>query len=167
MGRFRCLFLTAALLGCGAAPAGELLVTGRVESVLLLPKGAPACPVATGAAERPGASARTVAVANDCGCQQSRVRVEQTLLGERRDGVAVIDTRLGEWCRPQLPLDEQTILIDVNGDSLRWSPLTRRDGAWWFSPKALSSVAGVDWRTISVDGEGLAPLDRLLGQFAH
>jgi hypothetical protein len=163
----RPLSLIAAVLLCATASAGELLVVGQVESILLQANDAPACPGTS-----PGRSSKashadgsvTLGVSNACGCQQTRVRIAQTLLGGQQGALAVIDTPLGEWCRPTLPLDEKPILIHVNGDSMSWSPLTQRDGAWWFSPKALGTVAGVDWKAIVTDSEGLAPVDRLLDQ---
>jgi hypothetical protein len=60
----------------GAVAADELLVAGRVESIVLTPAGAPGCP------DLNDMRGPRLTVSNDCGCQEAKIKVEQTYVGD-------------------------------------------------------------------------------------
>lgn len=112
-----------ALLGT-AATAQDLVVSGRVESITLIPFGAPSCPQLSGTHK--GADGReTIVISNACGCEESKLKVEQVLQGSgvREGEVLTLRKPLGEWCKPALPLSHQPIRIQRDADGSHWKRL--------------------------------------------
>jgi|GEM_PF-6889899 len=147
--------LVAALIGMHTlAPADELLVSGRVESILLLPSGS----------SKNADGSQQVSISNAGGCQQATIKVSHTLLGKPQPATITIATRLGEWGRPSLPLQAGDILIYADAGTLRWSELAQKNGVAFFESKPFKTVGGVQIATLPHDGDGDIPLASLVDQ---
>ena len=147
--------LVAALIGMHTlAPADELLVSGRVESILLLPSGS----------SKNADGSQQVSISNAGGCQQATIKVSHTLLGKPQPATIIIATRLGEWGRPSLPLQAGDILIHADAGTLRWSELAQKNGVAFFESKPFKTVGGVQIATLPHDGDGDIPLASLVDQ---
>jgi len=156
--------LVAALIGMHTlAPADELLVSGRVESILLLPSGSEHCPNLSGSSKNADGS-QQVSISNAGGCQQATIKVSHTLLGKPQPATITIATRLGEWGRPSLPLQAGDILIYADAGTLRWSELAQKNGVAFFESKPFKTVGGVQIATLPHDGDGDIPLASLVDQ---
>jgi len=162
--------LVAALIGMStlasasaAAAADELLVSGHVESILLLPSGSEHCPNLSGSSKNADGAQRVV-ISNDGGCQQATIKVSHTLLGKPQPATIIIATRLGEWGRPSLPLQAGDILIHADAGTLRWSELAQKNGVAFFESKPFKTVGGVQIATLPHDGDGDIPLASLVDQ---
>ena len=158
----RTLYLAAALsVAAFHVQAEELLIAGRVESVLLVARGAPSCidPADVPAETKNGV--RAVLISNGCGCQESTIRVDQTFAGTPPGATLVLKTALGEWCRPSLTVSMHPALIQVKDGSVRSAPL---DGDGRFEAKPFTVILGVRASTLAVDAEGRASLDALLAR---
>jgi hypothetical protein len=157
--------VVAALIGMNPmVAAGELLLAGRVESILLLPSGSEHCPRLSGSASNADGT-QHVSISNDGGCQQASIRVSRTLLGKPQQQTITIVTRLGEWSQPSLPLQANDILIYADADAVRWSALEQKNGATFFEAQPFTSVGGVKIASLPHDGDGLVPLASLVDKF--
>lgn len=108
-------------LVCGSVAAEEVVVSGRVESVTLIPANTPSCPVATTTEH----SDRRVVVSNTCGCQEVKIRVVHVYSGAKEGESLTLTAPLGEWCKPSVPINTaEPILIKSDGGALRWSALS-------------------------------------------
>jgi hypothetical protein len=160
--------LSAVMLLAAGAPAlaGEALLVGRVERIVLLPAGVDACPPACPASAPPGPDGRVrVCVSNAGGCQQTTFSVERVVLGDTRPGTRQFDARIGEWGRPALPAIHDPILVHVREDGqVRWTSLVERDGQVSFAVAPLGNdvVGGVAVAKLAADADGRAPLDLLV-----
>jgi hypothetical protein len=153
----------ASMLGAALpALAGESLLIGRVERITLVPRGAPECPPSCPTTTPDGRP--FVCVSNEGGCQQTRFRIEQVLLGDGKPGLADFDNGMNEWGQLVFPLERGPILVHLNGKRVRWSQLYQRDGKFRFSPEAFKRdvIKGVAPASIEADADGWAPLDLLL-----
>jgi hypothetical protein len=158
----RSLFMFAVLnTACLLASADELLIAGRVASVLLVARGAPGCidPADLPPEQKDGVS--KVMVSNSCGCQESTIVVDKTYLGQSPGASLVLKAPLGEWCRPALTVSMRPALIQVKDGSVRSAPL---DGDDRFSVKPFASIAGVQASALPVDGDGKTSLKALLAR---
>jgi hypothetical protein len=142
----------------GAVAADELLVAGRVESIVLTPAGAPGCP------DLNDMRGPRLTVSNDCGCQEARIKVEQTYVGDSPGATLSITSRLGEWCKPTLPVSAAAILVRTQGPETKWSPLEIKDGVQLFKPASFTYVGGYQMKAMPADDAGMAPLGLLLDQ---
>ena len=166
--------LVAALIGMStlasaAAEADELLVSGRVVSILLLPSGSEHCPDLS-APSKNADGAQHVSISNDGGCQQATIKVSHTLLGKPQPATITIATRIGEFGRPSLPLQASDILIYADGGTRRWSELAQKNGVVFFEAKPFKTVGGVQIAALPHDGDGdiaLASLVDKLRTSAH
>ena len=153
------LMLSLLLAGAaGPVRAGELLIAGRVESITLMPAGAPGCP------DLDDMHGPRVTIANDCGCQETRVKVEQTYVGVSPGETFSFRERLGEWCKPTLPVSAAPILLRTQGPDTKWSPLESKDGVQLFKPASFTYVGGYPMKAMPADDAGMAPLELLLDQ---
>lgn len=164
MRRLWCMALAAASL-CGAgipALAGESLLVGRVERITLVPRGAPECPSSCPTTTPDGRP--FVCVSNEGGCQHTRFRIEQVLLGDDKPGLKDVDNGMGEWGQLVFPLEHGPILVHLDGNRVRWSQVVRRDGRLWFAPQSFKRdvIQGVAPASIEAGADGWAPLDLLL-----
>jgi hypothetical protein len=162
----RRFFLACALAAGVPAMAGELLMTGHIESILLQPRGAPGCPEPERAAALANGVTR-ITVSNGCGCQQTRVDIDRVLLGQRRDDphnrIATFNSEVGEWCKIELPVGREAVLIDVlDGNDLRWFSTERRGDTLFVAPREIRFIGGVNVRDMPADEDGMVPLDELL-----
>jgi hypothetical protein len=158
----RALYIFALLnTACLDASADELLVAGRVESVLLVARGAPGCidPADLPPPKKDGVS--MVMVSNSCGCQESRIVVDKTFVGQSPGASLVLKSPLGEWCRPALAVSMRPALIQVKDGGVRSAPL---DGDDRFAVKPFATLAGVPASALPVDGEGKTSLKALLAR---
>lgn len=110
-----------------AAAAQDLVVSGRVEAITLIPFGAPTCAAISGAHR--GADGReTIVISNACGCEESKLRVEHVYQGKgvREGELLTLRNNLGEWCRPALPLNHEPVLVQRAESDGQWHVL--KDG---------------------------------------
>lgn len=155
----RFIWMCVLLAGtCGPVGAGELVVAGRVESIVLTPAGAPGCP------DLNDMRGPRLTFSNDCGCQEARIKVEQTYVGDSPGATLSITSRLGEWCKPTLPVSAAAILVRTQGPETKWSPLEIKDGVQLFKPASFTYVGGYPMRAMAADDAGMAPLASLLDQ---
>lgn len=156
------IFVFAALIGFNSlASAEELLISGRVESILLLRSGSEHCPDLSSPHKNADGSQR-VTISNDGGCQQATIRVSQTLLGKPQPQTITIATRIGEFGQPSLPLQASDILIDADAGAVHWSELEQKNGATFFASKPFKSIGGVTIASLPHDEDGLIPLATLV-----
>jgi len=112
--RFACWLLLVVVPGEGLC---EEVFVGHVEQILLLPEGAERCPSPV------SSDPEVVCIHNSCGCGEVTIRVEEVLVGPRKER-AVIPYRLGEWCQADFPLTGQPVLVRYRaGEEPRWSAL--------------------------------------------
>jgi hypothetical protein len=155
----RSLWMCVLLAGAvGPVAADELLVSGRVESITLTPAGAPGCP-GLNAMRGP-----RLTFSNDCGCQEARIKVGQTYVGDGPGATLSVKSRLGEWCKPTLPVSAAAILVRPQGPETKWSPLEIKDGVQLFKPASFTYVGGYPMKAMPADDAGMAPLASLLDQ---
>jgi len=157
-------FVFAALTAMHSlASAEELLISGHVESILLLRSGSEHCPSLAGPHNNADGS-QYVSISNDGGCQQATIHVSRTLLGKPQPQTITIATRIGEWGQPSLPLQASDILIDADAGAVRWSALEQKNGAVFFEAKPFKSIGGVTIASLPHDDDGLIPLAILVDQ---
>jgi hypothetical protein len=140
----------------GPLAADELLVSGRVESILLTPAGAPGCP------DLSDTRGPRLTVSNDCGCQETRIKVAHTYVGDSAGDTLTFKERLGEWCKPALPVRSAPVLVRTFGPEIKWSPLESKDGMQLFKPASFTYVGGYPMKAMPADEAGMAPLESLL-----
>jgi hypothetical protein len=162
----RRLFLACALAAGLPAMAGELLMTGHIESILLQPRGAPGCPGPVRAVALANGATR-ITVSNGCGCQQTKVDIDRVLMGRPPDEphkrVATFNSEVGEWCKVELPVGREAVLIDVlDANDLRWFSTERRGDTLFVAPGEIRFIGGVNVRDMPADDDGLVPLDDML-----
>ena len=155
--------IAAFFCAASLASAQELLISGHVESILLLPSGSANCPNLSGSTKAAAAS-QHIALSNDGGCQQATIHVSRTLLGKPQPQTITIATRIGEWGQPSLPLQASDILIDADAGAVRWSALEQKNGAVFFEAKPFKSIGGVTIASLPHDDDGLIPLAILVDQ---
>lgn len=162
-------FLFASVMAAGAAVAGESLLVGRVERIVVLPKDVPECPSLCPPAVPDARGMTRVCISNDGGCQRTTFEVERVLLGDETAGTKEFSNRTGEFGKLIFPVQRQAILVHVDGERVRWSALFEREGKLYFDIAAFGSdvIAGVPVASLEADDRGQAPLDQLVGRFKH
>jgi hypothetical protein len=128
------------LLGSSATLASEHLFVGRVQSILLLPEGHERCPSpCTGRGEATEGLDR-ICVHNSCGCGEATLAVQETLVGKPTKH-ATVGYRLGEWCMPDFPLSQESILVWNHPEHFpRWSSLTREGDSLFYDPEEFDGA---------------------------
>jgi hypothetical protein len=164
--RSAAVFLVLLALAFGNAAAGERLFVGRVESVLLRPHGIAACPDSTSSRKNADGTT-TVSVSNSCGCEDSTIQVDESLLGSSDGGTITTRDSLGEWCRPRLPISSKAILIYVNPTGgVSWSPLEAAGQDQLFETKRFTRIAGIQVDSFPEVKSGFASLAQLRKKLA-
>jgi hypothetical protein len=154
--------------GAAMAPssAQELLVTGRVESILLQPNGARDCPMIEPVSTTTNEQGVTrLTISNMGGCQIAEVSVEQVLAGTAGGATLKFASRTGEWGRLNFPNSHELILVSVDHGRPAWFATSMRDGKLYFKPDGVRSVAGVPLDSLQAGADGIA-LDALLARVA-
>jgi hypothetical protein len=119
-------------LGSSPTLASEHLFVGRVQSILLLPEGHERC--ASPCKGGVGDDLKHICVHNSCGCGEATLKVDETLVGESTEH-ATVTYRLGEWCMPDFPLSQESILVWRHPEhSPRWSSLTQEGDSLYYDP---------------------------------
>jgi hypothetical protein len=156
----------AILLAIGAvaspmAGAGEVLLAGHVQRVILQPAGTPDCPPPCADMAPLPDGTRLVCVTNASSCQAMEVKVDQVYLGQA-GATHTFRSRIGEW-GPTFPATTQHVVVRQEGKSVSWSPATLREGRIYIDPKRLRTIGGVATAAGGADGE-LVALDEVLGR---
>lgn len=165
MGRLSFFAFVAASLFGAAIPvlAGESLLIGRVESILMLPTETPECPSLCPPSAPNAQGLTRVCISNDGGCQRTSFQVERVLLGDESVGPKAFSQRTGEWGQLVFPVRHDPILVYVKDNRVHWAALHERDGKLYFEPDAFAKdvIAGVAVSALAADDRGLVPLERL------
>jgi hypothetical protein len=151
-------------IGAAASPlagAGEVLLAGHVQRVILQPDGTPDCPPPCADLAPLPDGTRLVCVTNASGCQTMEMKVDQVYLGQA-DATHAFRSRIGEW-GPSFPVTAQQIVVHQEGKNVWWSPATLRGGRIYIDPKRLRTIGGVATAAGGADGE-LVALDDVLGR---
>ncbi|NHZ33778.1 hypothetical protein [Massilia rubra] len=150
-------FLLALVLPCAFfnASAQDVVLTGHVQKITLLPFGADDCtsPCA------PDGTGR-VCIYNSPGCQIMEVNVDKVLLGEAGP-VRIFRSHIGEW-GPSFSITRQPIVVSEDGGNVSWSRATLRDEKIYIDSSQLRSIRGVKASDVSPDDNGMVALDALL-----
>lgn len=149
------LFLALLLPGaCLTARAEDVVLTGHVQKVTLLPFGADGCPPTC----KPDAG--RVCIHNSPGCQIMEVRVDKVLLGEAGP-VRIFRSHIGEW-GPTFRVASWPIVVSEKDGEVSWSDATLRGDRLYIDPKQLHGIGDVNARDLAADDDGLVPLDAML-----
>jgi hypothetical protein len=153
--------------GAAMAPAlaQELLVTGRVESILLQPNGARDCPMIEPVSTTTNEQGVTrLTISNMGGCQIAEVKVEQVLAGTAGGATLKFASRTGEWGRLNFPDSHELILVAVDHGRPVWFATSMRDGKLYFKPtRPGQSIAGVPLASLQGEGDEIG-LDALIAR---
>jgi hypothetical protein len=157
MTRFSVL-LAALFCACPLASAGDVLLVGHVQRVILQPSGTGDCPSPCGVMQPLPNGVQRICVSNAGGCQAMEVKVDHVYLGEA-GAMREFRSRIGEW-GPSFPVTAQQVVIKEEAGKVWWSPATVRDGRIFIHPKRLRTI-GVPTSTSGNDEE-LVALDEVL-----
>lgn len=107
---------------CLAAIAGESVFIGRVDHITLLPHGHPRCPEPCPSGPQP---LERICVSNSCGCAETAVRAERSVIGQVPKKLVILSDTVGEWCHPRIPLNADQILVRIpSSGPFQWSELS-------------------------------------------
>lgn len=156
------ILIACALFGvCALASAQDVVLSGRVQRVILQPSGTencpPPCPVV---APIQANGMQTVCVSNQGGCEAMEVEVDKVYRGEA-GRIRLFERRIGEW-GPSFPVTSKQIVVSERAGIISWSVATLRDGKIFVDPKRLRSVGDVP---VAAGGDGdLVALDEVLAR---
>jgi hypothetical protein len=159
----RSVLLSVALFAASlSAYAGDVLLAGHVQRVILQPSDTGDCPSPCAAefAGQPNAAQR-VCVSNGGGCQTMEVKVDQVYRGQA-GRTRTFTARIGEW-GPSFPLTRQRIVVGEDRGEVSWSFATDRDGRVFIDPKRMRRISGVTTSTNGNEDE-LVALDDILAR---
>lgn len=150
-------FLLALFLPCAFfnASAQDVVLTGHVQKITLLPFGAddctsPCAPDGTG----------KVCIYNSPGCQIMEVSVDKVLLGQAGP-VRIFRSHIGEW-GPTFRVASWPIVVSEKNGKVSWADATLRGERVFVNPAQLHSIGDVSARDLQADEDGLVSLDALL-----
>jgi hypothetical protein len=155
--------IVAALVAaaCSLSPAQEVLVSGSVERISLLPPGTAECPKDCPQMFTPLPDGATrVCISNYCGCQVTDIKVDKVLLGADPGAILHVKSCLGEWCKPSFPISTALLLVQVKDGAARWSDIEARDGAETFDAMKFNMIGRVPAASLKSD-QGKVTLDEL------
>ena len=154
------LALTGALLSaaCSLACAGDVLLSGQVQRVVLQPSGTGDCPPPCGVPD----SSQRVCVTNMGGCEAMEVKVDRVYRGQAGP-THRFARRIGEW-GPGFPVTDKQIVVHEEGGNVGWSLATVRDGKTYIDPKRLRTIGGVATATAATAEGELVALDEVLAR---
>ncbi|NHZ88334.1 hypothetical protein F2P45_04730 [Massilia sp. CCM 8733] len=149
-------FLLALFLPCAFinAAAQDVVLTGHVQKITLLPFGADDCPPTC------TPDAGRVCIHNSPGCQIMEVSVDKVLLGEAGP-VRHFRSHIGEW-GPTFRVASWPIVVSEKDGKVSWADATVRGDRLYIDPTQLRSIGDVSARDLQPDEHGLVPLDALL-----
>ncbi|WP_222613154.1 hypothetical protein [Undibacterium jejuense] len=147
---------------CSHVLAEEQLIIGRVTSITLLPSGSQSCPELNGNMKANADGTRTITLSNDCGCEETRIQVEETLLGTQTASNIKLQNRIGEWCKPNFPLLSEDLLIHIDGNMTRWSIMTNKDKKHLFNVKKFTQIGGVAVKDLTLNADQQASTEELI-----
>lgn len=150
---FFTLFLPCA---CFEASAQDVVLTGHVQKVTLLPFGVDDCPPPCPPNDIPG----RVCISNAGGCQIMEVNVDKVLLGEAGP-VRIFKTHIGEW-GPTFGVTTSPIVVSEDAGNVSWSEAVMRDGKIYIESKRLRHIGDVNARDLGPDEDDLVSLDAML-----
>jgi len=142
--------------------AEEQLIIGRVTSITLLPSGSQSCPQLNGNMKTNADGTRTITLSNDCGCEETRIQVEETLLGTQTASNIKLKNRIGEWCKPNFPLLSEALLIHIDGNMTRWSIIINKDKKHLFNVKKFTQIGGVAIEDLTLNADQQASTEELI-----
>jgi hypothetical protein len=127
---------------CAVAHGSERVFVGHVTEIALLAYGTDRCPAVCPTGERGHALAQ-VCVSNSCGCQETRIAVDEVIVGASTPKTILIPQSLGEWCTPEFPLGSKVLVTQGADNALRWSPVSEVGGVLEFDASPFTDIGGV------------------------
>lgn len=124
------------------ASAQDVLLSGHVQRVILLPSGADDCPPPCSLSAPRQDGSQTVCISNGGGCQIMDVRVDRVYRGAASGETRQFRSRIGEW-GPSFPVTDEKIVVSEMAGVVSWSPATERDGVILVDPKRLPGIGGM------------------------
>lgn len=153
-----CFVLT---LATSSNAADELVIIGEVQSIQLHPVGTPSCPNLSGSQKLANGST-SIRISNDCGCQETKIKVSKTLMGNTAENELTVKARIGEWCKPSPPLERGAMLMQISGEQIHLTSLIKEADRTVFDPKAFDAIGGEKLGRLPVDGDGYVELNAFL-----
>lgn len=143
---------------CLGAQAGDVVLTGHIQKVTLLPFGADDCPPPCPPNDNP----RRICISNAGGCQIMEVNVDKVLLGDA-GWVRTFKTHIGEW-GPTFGVTTSKVVVSEEAGNVYWSKATVREGSdrIYIDPKHLRRIGQVEASALAPNEEGLVSLDAML-----
>lgn len=146
---------------CASAQGAERVMVGHVTEIALRASGTDRCPAACPTVE-PGHESAQVCVSNSCGCQETRIVVDEVIAGASTPKTLLIPQSLGEWCTPEFPLGGKVLIAQGADSALRWSPVNEVGGVLEFDASPFTDIGGVKASDLP-QHEGMSTLDALRG----
>ena len=121
------LFAFLAMLGMSLDASGDtpliadVRVVGTIEEVVMVPIGPEHnCPVGCfSATDSEETEYEAFCISNQCGCAETTVRIAPQYQAELGAERVVIESPVGEWCRPPFGLhSESTLYLGVNNEGI-------------------------------------------------
>jgi hypothetical protein len=93
-----------------------------------------------------------ICVSNSCGFGEALVRIKTPLFGNARGAYGVLRYELGEWCKPEFPLNRDVLLVVVDAyhaaDGEHEFKYERTfetvNGRRYFIPEKITAINGID-----------------------
>ena len=147
------LIATALLLLSPSASSTESVFVGRVEQVLVLPKGHARCQCSA----PPG----KICVSNSCGCAEASVTPSKALVGPLPGGPLVVLERLDEWCRLPIHPDSELVVRQLSPSDVAWTPIEMGPHGPEFDASAFPAIGSLPISEVPAE-EGRIPLAELV-----
>lgn len=155
------LLAIAALSVSSMASAEDVLLTGRVQRVILQPSGTEGCPPPCPVTKPHANGSQAVCISNAGGCQMMDVKIDRVYRGVAPGETRRFKSRIGEW-GPSFPVTESQIVVSEEGGVVLWSPAIERDGKILIDPKRLRTISGIP--TSPNDSSEPVVLDEVIGR---
>jgi len=147
------------LAASSIASAGDVLLAGHVQRVVLTPSDTGDCPPPCGILPPAPDGAQRICVTNAGGCEAMEVKIDRVYLGQA-GAMHEFKSRIGEW-GPRFPATTRQIVVLEEGGHVWLSVATERDGKVFIDPKRIRTIGGVPTAAKGKDDE-LVALDEVL-----
>ena len=153
----RLLTFIAISLLASPAIAAEFVAVGHVTQQTLMPYGAPHCPPACPASS----SGQVICITNACGCGRAEIVIDRVLIGNQVPQVSVKYT-LGEWCQPEYPISNPSVVIRIAGNGEpEWGQIRKlNSGVYVFYTMRFTTIGSVKVSSLK-QHDGWASLSEL------